>query len=109
MHTRGYRRTALLNASGAVDPGGTNTIDAMSTAEETGAYSGRTAWARNLQTPLREFVETEIGGAAVLLGAAAAALLWINVDTHSYDSFWSTTLSIDVGDPRGSRSTCGSG
>ena len=70
----------------------------MSTAEETGAYSGRTAWARNLQTPLREFVETEIGGAAVLLVAAAAALLWINVDTHSYDSFWSTTLSIDVGD-----------
>jgi Na+/H+ antiporter NhaA len=70
----------------------------MSTAEETGAYSGRTAWARNLQTPLREFVETEIGGAAVLLVAATAALLWINVDAHSYDSFWSTTLSIDVGD-----------
>ena len=61
-------------------------------------YSGRTAWARNLQTPLREFVETEIGGAAVLLVAAAAALLWINIDAHSYDSFWSTILSIDVGD-----------
>ena len=62
------------------------------------SYSGRTAWARNLQTPLREFVETEIGGAAVLLVAAAAALLWINIDAHSYDSFWSTILSIDVGD-----------
>ena len=70
----------------------------MSTAEETGGYSGRTAWARNLQTPLREFVETEIGGAAVLLVAAAAALVWINIDAHSYDSFWSTILSIDVGD-----------
>ena len=70
----------------------------MTTAEETAPYSGRTAWARNLQTPLREFVETEIGGAAVLLVAAAAALLWINIDAHSYDSFWSTTLSIDVGD-----------
>jgi Na+/H+ antiporter NhaA len=70
----------------------------MSTAEETGAYAGRTAWARNLQTPLREFVETEIGGAAVLLVAAAAALVWINIDAHSYDSFWSTILSIDVGD-----------
>ena len=70
----------------------------MTTAEETAPYSGRTAWARNLQTPLREFVETEIGGAAVLLVAAAAALLWINVDAHSYDSFWSTMLSIDVGD-----------
>ena len=40
------------------------------TEETTGPYSGRTAWARNLQTPLREFVETEIGGAAVLLVAA---------------------------------------
>ena len=70
----------------------------MATVEETAPYSGRTAWARNLQTPLREFVETEIGGAAVLLVAAAAALLWINIDAHSYDSFWSTTMSIDVGD-----------
>ena len=70
----------------------------MTTAEETAPYSGRTAWARNLQTPLREFVETEIGGAAVLLVAAAAALVWINIDAHSYDSFWSTILSIDVGD-----------
>src|SRR3954464_7745942 len=73
------------------------TTDLTSTAGETGPYSGRTAWARNLQTPLREFVETEIGGAAVLLVAAAAALLWVNVDAHSYDSFWSTILSIDVG------------
>ena len=70
----------------------------MTTAEQTAPYSGRTAWARNLQTPLREFVETETGGAAVLLVAAAAALVWVNVDAHSYDSFWSTTLSIDVGD-----------
>ena len=70
----------------------------MTTAEESAPYSGRTAWARNLQTPLREFVETEIGGAAVLLVASAAALLWINIDAHSYDSFWSTVLSIDVGD-----------
>ena len=70
----------------------------MTTVEETAPYSGRTAWARNLQTPLREFVETEIGGAAVLLVAAAAALLWINIDAHSYDSFWSTIMSIDVGD-----------
>ena len=34
----------------------------------------------------------------MLLVAAAAALLWINIDAHSYDSFWSTIMSIDVGD-----------
>ena len=31
-------------------------------------FSGRTAWARNLQTPLRVFLRTEAGSAAVLLG-----------------------------------------
>ena len=80
----------------------------MTTAEETAPYSGRTAWARNLQTPLREFVETEIGGAAVLLVAAAAALLWINIDAHSYDSFWSTIMSIESA-TTASPSTSGSG
>jgi hypothetical protein len=39
------------------------------------AFSGRTAWARNLETPLREFLRTETGGAAVLLAAAFAALV----------------------------------
>jgi Na+/H+ antiporter NhaA len=61
-------------------------------------FSGRTAWARNLQTPLREFLRTETGGAAVLLTAAVVALVWVNVDASSYDSLWSTTLSIHVSD-----------
>src|SRR5437773_3519878 len=60
-------------------------------------FSGRTAWARSVQTPLREFLRTETGGAAVLLVGAVAALLWVNVDASSYDSLWSTTLSIDLG------------
>jgi len=56
-----------------------------------------TAWSRNLQTPFREFLGTETGGAAALLAAAVAALVWANVHTSSYDSFWQTTLSIEVG------------
>src|SRR2546421_10105549 len=60
-------------------------------------FSGRTAWARNLETPLREFLRTETGGAAVLLAAAVAALVWVNVDASSYNSVWRTTLSIDLG------------
>ena len=60
-------------------------------------FSGRTAWARSVQTPLREFLRTETGGAAVLLAAAVTALAWVNVDASSYDSFWDTTLSIDLG------------
>jgi Na+/H+ antiporter NhaA len=63
----------------------------------TSSLVGRTAWARSLETPLREFLRTETGGAAVLLAAAVAALVWVNVDASSYDSFWGTTLSIDLG------------
>jgi Na+/H+ antiporter NhaA len=61
------------------------------------SLSGRTAWARSLETPLREFLRTETGGAAVLLAATVAALLWVNVHASSYDSFWGTMLSIDLG------------
>jgi Na+/H+ antiporter NhaA len=60
-------------------------------------FSGRTAWARNVQTPLRRFLRTETGGAAVLLAAALAALVWVNVHASSYESLWETTLSIDIG------------
>ena len=60
-------------------------------------FSGRTAWARSIQTPLRQFLRTESGGAAVLLAAAVAALTWVNVHASSYESFWETTLSIEVG------------
>src|SRR5436190_950619 len=62
-----------------------------------GSFAGRTAWARNLETPLRNFLRTETGGAAVLLAAAVTALLWVNVDASSYRDLWSTVLSIDVG------------
>ena len=47
-------------------------------------FSGRTAWARSLETPLRAFLRTETGSAAVLLAATVAALVWANVDASSY-------------------------
>ena len=50
-----------------------------------------------MQTPLREFLRTETGGAAVLLAGALAALVWVNVDASSYNSLWRTKLSIDLG------------
>jgi Na+/H+ antiporter NhaA len=70
----------------------------MTQREVTGAFSGRTAWARNLSTPLREFLRTETGGAAVLLAATLAALAWANLDASSYESLWGTQLSINLGD-----------
>src|SRR5438270_9340854 len=66
-------------------------------AEPGGAFSQRTAWARSLETPLRVFLRTETGSAALLLAATLAALVWVNADASSYERVWSTTLSIHVG------------
>jgi Na+/H+ antiporter NhaA len=56
-----------------------------------------TAWTRNLQTPLRRFLRTQTGSAAVLLAATLAALVWANVGSASYDAVWHTPLSIRLG------------
>src|SRR5919204_7037185 len=61
-------------------------------------YSGRTAWVRNLETPLRTFLRTETGSAVVLLAGVVAALVWANADMDSYVRVWDkTTLSIHIG------------
>src|SRR3954453_17202269 len=69
-----------------------------------GGLSGRTAWARhpararNLAAPGRDYLSTETGGAAVLLTATIAALVWANSPWRdSYESFWTTELSIHLG------------
>ena len=61
-------------------------------------FRGRTAWARNLAAPVRDFLATESGGAVCLLGATVVALLWANSPwPDSYESVWSTELSIRLG------------
>jgi Na+/H+ antiporter NhaA len=65
-----------------------------------GNLSGRTAWARAFQTPVRDYLRTESGGAAVLLGATLVALAWANLDAGSYASVWETPASVSVGHAR---------
>src|ERR1700704_2257524 len=60
-------------------------------------FAERTAWARSLETPLREFLRTETGSAAFLLAATLVALAWVNIDSGSYESVWRTQLSIHAG------------
>ena len=69
----------------------------MTRPEQAAATADRTVWARHLQTPLRQFLRTETGSAAVLLGATIAALIWTNVDAESYDAVWQTQLSLRLG------------
>jgi Na+/H+ antiporter NhaA len=66
--------------------------------QSTTALSGRTAWARNLAAPVRDFLATESGGAVALLSATVVALLWANSPwSSSYESVWATDLSIQLG------------
>jgi Na+/H+ antiporter NhaA len=67
------------------------------TGESASRFSGRTTWGPHLKTPLREFLRTETGGAALLLAATVAALVWANVDASSYGSLWGTRLSVRLG------------
>ncbi|MEV4090611.1 Na+/H+ antiporter NhaA [Streptosporangium saharense] len=59
--------------------------------------AGRTVWARGLRTPLREFLRTETGSAAVLLAATLVALAWANLAPSAYEALWRTPLTIDLG------------
>jgi Na+/H+ antiporter NhaA len=68
----------------------------MTDMETTASFTGRTAWARNLEEPLRLFLRTETGGAAILLAASVIALVWVNADAGSYGRVWSTVLSVRI-------------
>jgi Na+/H+ antiporter NhaA len=77
---------------------------AEETAQETegtedtgGPFSQKTAWVRRMQTPLRMFLRTETGSAAILAGATVVALIWANISISSYERFWSTQLAVVVG------------
>jgi Na+/H+ antiporter NhaA len=62
------------------------------------SFTERTAWARNLAAPVRDFLNTETGGAVVLLCAALLALAWANSPwSSSYETAWTTKLSIRLG------------
>jgi Na+/H+ antiporter NhaA len=61
------------------------------------SFVARTAWARNLEAPLRDFLQTESGSAAVLLAATIAALIWVNVSGSSYTRVWHTLLTVKLG------------
>src|SRR6201996_6208928 len=62
-----------------------------------GPFAGKTAWARNLEAPLRDFLATETGSAAILLIGAVAAMVGINVDASSYNTVWHMTLRVSIG------------
>jgi len=54
--------------------------------------------ARLVARPVREFLRVEAAGSVLLLAAAVAALVWANsVWSESYEAFWHTPISLDLG------------
>ncbi len=78
-----------------IEPGEGEAVDESEA--RSGPFAGRTAWARNLEAPLRDFLRTETGSAATLLVGAVAAMVWINVDAGSYAKVWHMVLSVRIG------------
>src|SRR5947209_6200775 len=105
----GMSESSSSEAAGAIDVSADDiAAAAASAAEETaegaeaaaeteGPFSGKTAWVRRMETPLRSFLRTETGSASVLAAGTVLALIWANVSLSSYERFWSTRLSLLVG------------
>jgi Na+/H+ antiporter NhaA len=70
----------------------------MSDEQQAVGLTGRTSWTAAARAPLRLFIRTESGSAAVLFMAAVAALVWANVDAASYERVWHTDLAVRLGD-----------
>ncbi|MFC3572328.1 Na+/H+ antiporter NhaA [Streptomyces yaanensis] len=60
-------------------------------------FTGQSACADDSRSPLRDFLRTETGSAAVLVTATIAALVWANAAPSVYASLWQTHLSVRVG------------
>ena len=72
-------------------PGPADTTDTADSASPTS-----TAWPSSRQTPLRQFLHTETGSAAILGAATVVALVWSNLHPASFQDFWATQLSVHV-------------
>jgi Na+/H+ antiporter NhaA len=65
-------------------------------AEAQPTQPSRTPWNPLHKTPLRQFLATETGSAAILAAATLVALIWSNVAAGSYQRFWSMGLLFRV-------------
>jgi Na+/H+ antiporter NhaA len=95
------RRVSEAGPPGETGPPGeadeTSETSEAGEAGETGRQAGRTLWSPLRKTPLRQFLRTETGSAAILAGAVLAALVWANVSGGTYQQAWGTELAVRVG------------
>ncbi|MGK5740074.1 Na+/H+ antiporter NhaA [Micromonospora sp. URMC 103] len=70
----------------------------MTTGGSRRRWSGQTAWVGRVDASFRSFLRTETGSARVVVVGTVAALVWMNLVPSSYESFWHTPLSVQLGD-----------
>ncbi|WP_426565538.1 Na+/H+ antiporter NhaA [Angustibacter sp. McL0619] len=71
----------------------------MSSTDENGQDTGvSTPWRSRRNTPVREFVRTETGSAALIVVAIVVALAWVAMWPSGYENFWTTPLSVSLND-----------
>ena len=78
-------------------PDGRPAVEAVPGQPEPETQPTRTLWRPLRKTPLRQFLQTETGSAAILTGAVIAALVWANVSYSTYQQVWGTELAARVG------------
>ncbi len=70
----------------------------MATTTKPSADAAPAGPGRKLPRALQRFLDTESSGAAVLLFFTGAALVWANSPWRaSYDAFWKTELTLELG------------
>ncbi|SFB93217.1 Na+/H+ antiporter NhaA [Nocardioides terrae] len=56
-----------------------------------------TPWTHRVAHGVKAFATAESSGAAALVAAVLAALVWCSIDAPGYESFWSTSASVAAG------------
>src|SRR5215204_5708811 len=53
--------------------------------------------ARRFAQPVARFLRIEAASGMLMVLGTVVALVWFNVAAHSYESFWSTELAVELG------------
>ena len=69
----------------------------MTSTDQGGTAVLRTPWSKQFATPVRAFLQTESGSAGILAAAIVVALVWANLGS-SYESVWTTSFGLRLGD-----------
>jgi Na+/H+ antiporter NhaA len=79
------------------EPAAQEHVDPHSRLLRADGWVHHTDWRHGMAAPFQAFASAETGGAALLLLAIVAALVWTNLPWHdTYETFWSNTIAVNI-------------